>query len=1451
MEAFSQPYLGLVLIVRDAAKTIDALLESVLQAKLKSGAKVPAFTEYVFVDTGSKDDTRERIVAAIKKVFPRATFGWDDAFVVDHPTEGLVKITLTNFGWIDDFAAARNYAFSLATAKWRMWLDADDVLENAQNLLPTLQDTERTSPQSNVIMMPYDYAPNETIQWKDRIFRWADGWFWDGEIHEYVKPTVTHGKAMTQFPDIIVRHRPGDGHGEKSLARNMELCSRVFGKAEDKGDTYRMGLMSFYLGTYAKVWNKRDEALEHLERAANYLRASNLACLSLTEAAKIHLERENFRLALDTAGRAISHAPELPDGWGALGAALIESGQTDRAIQVFESMRALSPHTLFSTRDVVWNDGLVPCYAAKAYIAKRDIEKATEQLQKVPDNVALHERVWMHYSRAASDNFKLMGTRYLQQLVEYLVWNNEPVKALEVIRAAAPSNIASDPVLSVWEKTIWDKMQQMKSWPDYVRTYAAETNEVFDRKEDQLQVIRDQGRAKLALEAAKRLPKEGEPYRIYCVGLHGGWIEQDMMEANPRIHLTACDVNPNANTAIARLMEKFPGRVKFHTVRSHHYDWIPEGEEESFDAVLCFEVIEHVPDDQELMRTIWKLLKPGGKLYLSTPIAEYWVAPDATKRHHWHQHVRAYQPEQLWQLVRYAGFEGDIYATDNRVLHFCDLTKWPWPKRPTHEVMKLSPSYTERPEVTIWCPSTPKGFDPKSPAEGHTGGSEEAVINLARELWQLGMTVTVYVDKKPDRHFQPHVVDSVLWMDASKLDPQRITGSVFVWRSPMHAAWLKDQNPKLRVLNWLHDVLYGQPPEVYAKADGTIVVSNFHAMAIEKNDGFKGPFLVGANGINPEDFDDAGPLAGITRDPHKAIYASAPNRGLLVLLEEWPRIRAAIPDATLDVYYGWEITEKMMRENPRLDLELGPLLRKLRGLFDYLEDQGVTFHGGVSHAELHKAYRRAGVWAYPCHSQTFEETYCIAAVKAQAAGTTPVTLSSGALPEVFMGGAMIDDRREDWREAWVNAVISAMKLAPSEAERKGMREMAACLSWTEAAKRFKTFALDRPPAITFIAQRFRAFDNFDMNLPSGERQLGGSEEAVCILSDALSQLGADVTVLTAKHSEHRTPDGTKWTWHRDRALGQAESVIVWRDPKCAAEMKELHPEKTVINWLMDPTHVEATGVDLDTADGSIILTEAHALTLPPIGAFDVVPLALDLSELPPMSLQNDKGRHMDWVMWSVSPDRGLVNLLRMWPRVKASVPSAQLHIYYGIEGVMQAAQADRQYAEEVHADEMKALLDGFLADPASGVHYHGGVTRTELMAQHVRCGTWVYPGSNFPETFCMSGLKAVACGLQALYVPVGALPEVLPREGQVKEDFGARLIEALKYPLPFTQRKALADAARERYDSRKVARKFLQTVEEIRRNAAEEGPLPFTRWVSVGSPVFQPEEATSQPEVER
>jgi ubiquinone/menaquinone biosynthesis C-methylase UbiE len=77
-------------------------------------------------------------------------------------------------------------------------------------------------------------------------------------------------------------------------------------------------------------------------------------------------------------------------------------------------------------------------------------------------------------------------------------------------------------------------------------------------------------------------------------------------------------------------------------------------ESQYFDAVVCFETIEHVADDRRLIGELSRVLRPGALLLLSTPNAEV-TSPHGTVQNPWH--VREYVLSELYDLLRAGDFE--------------------------------------------------------------------------------------------------------------------------------------------------------------------------------------------------------------------------------------------------------------------------------------------------------------------------------------------------------------------------------------------------------------------------------------------------------------------------------------------------------------------------------------------------------------------------------------------------------------------------------------------------------------------------------------------------------------------------------------------------------------------------------------------------------------------------
>jgi SAM-dependent methyltransferase len=84
----------------------------------------------------------------------------------------------------------------------------------------------------------------------------------------------------------------------------------------------------------------------------------------------------------------------------------------------------------------------------------------------------------------------------------------------------------------------------------------------------------------------------------------------------------------------------------------------------AYDLVALLDVLEHVPDDLNSLRSIQRRLRPGGALLLTVPANPWmWSAHDAA-----HHHFRRYTRKQLEELFARSGFEVQLLSYFNSLL---------------------------------------------------------------------------------------------------------------------------------------------------------------------------------------------------------------------------------------------------------------------------------------------------------------------------------------------------------------------------------------------------------------------------------------------------------------------------------------------------------------------------------------------------------------------------------------------------------------------------------------------------------------------------------------------------------------------------------------------------------------------------------------------------------------
>ena len=150
---------------------------------------------------------------------------------------------------------------------------------------------------------------------------------------------------------------------------------------------------------------------------------------------------------------------------------------------------------------------------------------------------------------------------------------------------------------------------------------------------------------------SKWLPKSG---RILDVGCAAGYFLRVAKEHGHDVHGVELS-EPIAREAIAALGED---RVYHGFLDDCVADrgW----EDQTFDLVTIWDVIEHVPDPQALLASIKRMIKPGGKLLLETQnVASRFAAKMGKAWHHYKhdEHLYHFNPQTIARLLDDCGFD--------------------------------------------------------------------------------------------------------------------------------------------------------------------------------------------------------------------------------------------------------------------------------------------------------------------------------------------------------------------------------------------------------------------------------------------------------------------------------------------------------------------------------------------------------------------------------------------------------------------------------------------------------------------------------------------------------------------------------------------------------------------------------------------------------------------------
>ena len=1001
--------IGVAIITRNRIKQLERLLPQLVK-----------MDQVVVCDTGSQDGT-ERYVRSLGKPFQYVKFPWRDKPTKKHPEFG--------------FAAARNASFDALKTTHAIWLDTDDMVGQMKGNKPILASPDQiygvfkkiavqADPITDVWYINYVYGRDVdgnpiSVNTRERMVRMDKGWRWIWPVHENLVPPTERHPAIVNDIDII--HFP-DEVVKDSAERNLRISETWLSFMDENGGS-EMDIMrcKLNIGESLNALGRWRDAADFLVK--RFLREHpNALDMEKWHAwvivANSQIELLNFEAAKTAALAAIDVEPGLSDGYLLLAQAkfLSDEDPQDVLLLLDHAGHAEEPPSQMITNPL--NYTFTPyCIISDCKYQLQQYDEALKWALKaiaVSPSDARAEGLRVQAAAKVRERDAIEATKALYKLLHDYDENEKAAKFFELLPYVAQKSRE----VQLLAQEAYQRVRHVYDRNEYIKLYTS--NEGWaPPKEEWIENETPPGLDRYVYilnRLKKALPDGG---RILDVGCSDG--QHSLLYAKHGYEVVGVDLDPRTIAVANERAEKFGVSAKF--VHGFFEDMEPTKTAdpfdpdrswfENFDAVICSEVIEHVQDPALLLGCLGDCAKTNAPIILTTP-DESFDKGDAPWRNDKENdglagHVRVFTQESFEILLR-SNSEFDVVES-----HFLPLvTGGPFREHQGWQVGEIRRrDRASGPIIRIFCEDTTE-FSPADIDLGGIGGSETAVVFMAQAWSAMGCQVVVYGGENG-------IYDGVWYRSADQFDIQHKSDVFISWRIP--TAFQYGRPNATTTILWCHDLGYpihlpghakNEFPKEWVDAmDYVMVLSKFHKNFIEKfHPCLKGKTFITRNGIDPTRYENK----DIKKVPHRYFYSSSYDRGLEQLLEIWPSIRAAIPDAELHVCYGLEVAEKLckdMGDKNRLNW-LYSIAGKMKNL------PGVISHERIGQRELAELQMSCEAWLYPPQSDNnggWLETYCITALEAQAAKCKIISRDNGALPETIKHALWWrnqGDQTKDW-----------------------------------------------------------------------------------------------------------------------------------------------------------------------------------------------------------------------------------------------------------------------------------------------------------------------------------------------------------------------------------------------------------------------------------------------------
>ena len=866
---------------------------------------------------------------------------------------------LTEFEWVDSFAAARNfnYAHAPADCDWLLWLDSDDELIGGENL-HSLADTLPL--EYGALWFPYNYARDEfgnctTLYERERLLRASLGWLWKGRLHETVEPIVqpSHGYPVpqtkyTRTDKVYMMHNHLAGTSRHE--RNINILKLMH---EEEPDNRRVWLYFGHQFFAHQDW--LDAAEWYLKFSSDGQSVPLERFQAMCYCGKALREARDFQQATQVALMAVELQPQYIDGYLELAHSYNMLGDTERAlhwVQISETKELIHqpPALIFlNPMDYTFNKW---CLLADIWFRKGDLGRTiayltqAQGMRPVPE---ISQRL-VEFKELSNRNEIVNGLKRL--CVELL--NKGEIGKLPHVLDATP----------YWLKDLPD-FQEMKAGIEHY-TEQLKQKALIQSQPPLVELMWNSVLERLRLE------KNGTVLVTEC---GDGTLVKLLNEEG----IDAYGIDPDAANIAKSVI---PERCKRGLEGRH---------KGKYGTVLSFNRTENMEHPGEYLKSLERL----AERVIFTTAAPKPSSPASIRR-------QVFSQKDIEELLisklgrRIISLYRNSSAKSSEDILLCEFDHRPMDSK----------------HIKIFLGEGPEHWNPATIKNRGCGGSETAAAWLARALAKERCFNILYardnqiwdgVLYRPHQQLSsapchlfissrlPEIIDSQpaaiqkwLWMHDvdcwDRLTPIRASQFDVIWAlSHWHVNHLKRTYPWLAeapVIDALHR------PATF-EDDSDYPQRTYPGEQPEKPP----TFMILGNGIDTNHF---ATLEG-ERKPYRFIWVSSPDRGLEELLGFWPKIKSGFPEAELHIFYGWEYFD--------LTLYL-PHQREFKArIKKALEQPGVFWRGRIGQEELAREMMISDAWLYPPHG--FRETCCIAAMECQAAGVLTFYRENGALGETI------------------------------------------------------------------------------------------------------------------------------------------------------------------------------------------------------------------------------------------------------------------------------------------------------------------------------------------------------------------------------------------------------------------------------------------------------------------